>query len=173
MRYHGGAMDFTDAQIRAIRRRYAAGGVTQRELAKELDVSERWIIAVLRGRLRKEAGGPIHRVKKVRSLTKKQVEKLRTQYARGKIAQVEIAKKIGLDIAGVSRMLRGITYADAGGPLAETNGNMPTPHKLTHEQLEELLASPESHSVAARRLGVSRQAVQQLRDRWGWSARWG
>jgi DNA-binding transcriptional regulator YiaG len=165
------AMNLTDRQIKEARERYSKGDVSQQQLAQQLGASRAVIADLLAGRLRKEAGGPFYRPKR-RMLTNKQVEQIRKAYAKGDVAQVEIAKQYGLDIASVSRMLRGLTYADAGGPLAETGASQPRPKKLTPEQMEEILESTGSHADLARRMGVSRQAVQQLRERWGWAARW-
>lgn len=164
-------MNLTDSQIREVRERYSRGETNQTQLAKQLGISRAAVADLLAGRVRKEAGGPFYRPKR-RMLTNKQVEQIRKAYAKGNIAQVDIARQYNLDIASVSRMLRGLTYADAGGPLAETGAAQPRPKKLTPEQMEEILESSASHAELARRMGVSRQAVQQLRERWGWTARW-
>lgn len=55
---HGQAR-LTEAQVVELRRRYAAGGVTQRVLAEELGVTPRAIALIVRGqRWRHLEGGP-------------------------------------------------------------------------------------------------------------------
>lgn len=48
-----------DETIRAIRERYAAGKGTQRELAKEFQVSQAYISWIVNGHVRADAGGPV------------------------------------------------------------------------------------------------------------------
>jgi AraC-like DNA-binding protein len=50
-------------------------------------------------------------------LTHDQVREYREQFARGGITMTTIAREIGMSIAGVSRFLKGGSYASARGPL--------------------------------------------------------
>ena len=50
---------FKDAQVKAIRERYAQGGVSVSALARRLEVSEQTIRALLRGITYKDVGGPL------------------------------------------------------------------------------------------------------------------
>jgi DNA-binding XRE family transcriptional regulator len=97
---------------------------------------------------------------------------IRNELATGRVTQRELARRYGVSPATISRLVRGLRHADAGGPIIATGSTLPWPRKLAPLQMEEALASAEGHSAVARRLGVSRQAIQQLRDRWGWRARW-
>jgi transcriptional regulator with XRE-family HTH domain len=161
-------MSLTDKQIRFARRRYSMGGVSQRELAELLGISQTYLFEILTGRVRPQAGGPLHTPAE-RTFSAKQVVAIRRAYGTGRVTQAELAEKHGVDIATMSRLLRGETYADAGGPISEGALLAPRSTKLTARQLEHVLRSKEGHSELARRYGVSRQLIQQLRRRWGWS----
>ncbi len=160
-------MSLTDKQIRDARRRYALGGVSQRELAELLGVSQTYLFEILTGRVRPKAGGPLHTPAE-RMFTAKQVTAIRRAYATRRVTQAQLAEQYGVDIATMSRLLRGETYADVGGPISEGALVAPRSGKLSPRQVDHVLASKEGHSELARRYGVSRQLIQQLRRRWGW-----
>lgn len=162
-------MSLTDKQIRHVRKRYALGGISQRELAEELGVSQTYLFEILTGRVRSEAGGPLHTPAE-RMFSTRQVVAIRRAYATRKVTQGELAEQHGVDIATMSRLLRGETYADVGGPISDGALQVPRSTKLDPRQVDHVLTSAEGHSTLARRYGVSRQLIQQLRRRWGWSA---
>lgn len=53
-----------------------------------------------------------------RKLTNDQVVMLRSQAAHG-VTQVELSRRFGVAGAQVSRIARGLLYADVGGPITE------------------------------------------------------
>lgn len=161
-------MSLTDKQIREARARYAKGGISQRKLAEELGVSQTYLFEILVGRVRPEAGGPLH-TPADRLFSKKEVVAIRRVYATRKVTQAELAQRYSVDIATISRLLRGETYADVGGPISEGALSRPRSTKLGPRELDYVLSSSEGHAVLARRYGVSRQLIQQLRRRWGWA----
>lgn len=161
-------MALTDKQIRDARRRYAKGGISQRKLAEGLGISQTYLYEILVGRVRPQAGGPLHSPTD-RLFTKREVVALRRTYATRRVSQAELAERHGVDIATISRLLRGETYGDVGGPISEGALTRPRSTKLGPRALDHVLASEESHSELARRYGVSRQLIQQLRRRWGWT----
>ena len=67
--------------------------------------------------------------------------------------------------AAVSRLVRGRTYEDVGGPRVD-KGGMPHGRKLTPKQILDVARSDENMSALARKYGVTRQAIQALRKRW-------
>lgn len=160
-------MGLTDKQIQKARARYAAGGISQRELALRLGVSQSYLFEVLTGRIRRTAGGPLH-VPRERTFDKKLVIAIRRAYAARRATQTELAERHCVDIATISRLLRGETYSDVGGPISDGALTRPRSSKLDPKALDHVLASTEGHSELARRYGVSRQLIQQLRRRWGW-----
>ncbi len=164
----GPRMSVTDKQVRAARARYAKGGISQRRLAEELGVSQTFLFEILVGRVRPEAGGPLH-TPSDRLFTKSEVVAIRRAYATRRVTQVELAERHSVDIATISRLLRGETYADVGGPISEGARTLPRSAKLEPRQLDHVLSSADGHSELARRYGVSRQLIQQLRRRWGWA----
>lgn len=99
------------------------------------------------------------------SLSRRQVATLRKRYAKGVASQAALAREYGVSAASVSRIVRGHTYEDVGGPRVES-GTMPHGRKLTPRQILEVARSEENMSALARRYGVTRQAIQALRRRW-------
>lgn len=161
-------MSLTDKQIRGARVRYAKGGISQRKLAEQLGISQTFLFEILVGRVRPEAGGPLHEPSD-RLFSKSDVVAIRRAYATRRVTQAELAQRYSVDIATISRLLRGETYADVGGPISEGALSRPRSTKLRPRQLDHVLSSSDGHSELARRYGVSRQLIQQLRRRWGWS----
>lgn len=51
-------------------------------------------------------------------LTVEQVRKTRERFAMGSVTQTELAREFGLSITGMGRLLKGRSYAHAGGPVA-------------------------------------------------------
>ena len=154
----------TDGQVRTIRRKYSKGTATQRELAEQHGLGAHQIGRITRGETRADAGGPV--VIKGRSkLTRRQVAALRQRYAKGVASQATLAREYGISAAAVSRLVRGRTYDDVGGPRTAT-GELPHGRKLTPRQILEVAQSDDNMSELARRFGVTRQAIQALRKRW-------
>ncbi|MGF1470084.1 MAG: hypothetical protein ACFCGT_28525 [Sandaracinaceae bacterium] len=163
--------ELTDQDIRTIRQTYAQGEVTQRDIAEDYGVSVRKIAAILRGEIRPAAGGPLRRPDKRRRLTPRSVKRIRQRYADEDLTVTELAKEHGLAVSTVSRLVRGESHARADGPRSQPLLRPPRLRVLQPEQVEEILSSPAPHNELAKRFGVSRQAVQQLRQRWGWIRR--
>lgn len=156
--------DLTDGQVRAIRRKYAKGSLTQRELGETYGLTSYAVGRIVRGEARADAGGPIGRRNRKR-LTPRQAAMLRRRYAKGVASQATLAREYGMSAAAVSRLVRGDTYEGVGGPCVE-KGAMPHGRVLTPKQILEVARSDRNMSELARRYGVSRQAIQALRRRW-------
>ncbi|MBZ0115645.1 MAG: hypothetical protein K8H88_01530 [Sandaracinaceae bacterium] len=155
--------DLSEANIRKIRARYAKGGVSMAELGTENGLSAHQISQLVCGLARADAGGPL-RERKAR-LTAAQVSAMRKRYAKGEL-QVTIAKDYGVSISVMSRLLRGLAHAKAGGPTFPEGRKQPRSRKLSAKQIERVLKTDESDSALARDFGVSRQLIQQFRKRW-------
>jgi DNA-binding XRE family transcriptional regulator len=160
-------MNLTKKQIRFVRSRYAKGGISQRALAELVGVSETYLHAILVGRVGQDAGGPLHAPTRG-VFSKKDVVAIRRNYASRRVTQLELAQEHGVDVATISRLVRGETYAEVGGPVIDGAAARPRSSRLSPEQVDAVLTSAEGHSALAKRYGVSRQLVQQLRERWGW-----
>lgn len=156
--------DLKNSEIKAIRRKYSKGEVSQRELADQYRLGTHQVGRITRGETRQDAGGPV--VVKGRSkLTKRQVAALRRRYSQGVASQATLAREYGISAAAVSRLVRGRTYEEVGGPRTD-KGGMPHGRKLTPKQILEVARSDENMSALARKFGVTRQAIQALRKRW-------
>ena len=156
--------DLDKGEVKALRRRYAKGGVSQRELADEYGLTLHQVGRITRGDARPEDGGPVGR-RPTNKLTRRQVATLRRRYAAGTVNQATLAREHDLSAGAISRLLSGITYAHVGGPRTP-KGGMPHGHKLTPKQILDVVRSDEGMSALARKHGVTRQAIQQLRRRW-------
>jgi transposase-like protein len=164
-------MRLSDQDVRKARDLYAKGGVTQTDLAHLYGVGEAQMRSILRGERRPEAGGPLGGGLQRSVFTPEDVVALRERYAAGDVTLQGLAEEFGVDISTLSRLVRGHTYQHLGGPLTEPRERPPRLSKLTEAAFAEVLESQVSHSVLARRFGVSRQAISQLRKRHGWKAR--
>lgn len=116
----------TNAQVQEIRERYAAGGVTTTELARENGVSIVTIRYATQGKTYRDAGGPIisvwdeeHRARQYRLAAKKnagertgskltwsQVEEIRARYADGGITMTALASEFGVTKENVQCIVR-------------------------------------------------------------------
>ncbi len=156
--------DLSEAQVRAIRKKYEKGKQSQRELAEEYGLGTHQIGRITRGEARGDAGGPISSRGRTK-LTSRQVAALRRRYSSGVASQATLAREYGVSAAAVSRLVRGNTYDGVGGPRVE-KGGMPHGRKLTPKQILEVAQSDANMSELARKFGVTRQAIQALRKRW-------
>ncbi len=156
--------DLSDAQVRKIRKDYASGRKSQRELGEKYGLRTHQIGRLTRGAARADAGGPISS-NLHKKLTKREVATLRRRYKRGEASQATLAREYGVSAASVSRMVRGFTYDEVGGPRVP-KGGMPHGRKLTPKQILDVAKSSSNMSELARKYGVSRQAIQALRKRW-------
>ncbi|MGE0790822.1 MAG: hypothetical protein AB7S26_34425 [Sandaracinaceae bacterium] len=156
--------DLTDVQVKTIRDKYSKGKKSQRELGEQYGLGTHQIGRLTRGEAREGAGGPVSSNGRTK-LTPKQVASLRKRYSKGIASQATLAREFGISAAAVSRLVRGNTYEDVGGPLTE-KGGMPHGRKLTPQQILQVARSNENMSKLARKYGVTRQAIQALRKRW-------
>lgn len=155
--------DLTDKQVQQIRAQYAKGK-TQSELADKHGLRPYQIGRLTRGAARAAAGGPTG-INTREKLTPRQVVALRRQYAKGSANQTTLAERYGISNAAVSRVVRGITYAEVGGPRIDKHG-LPSGRKLTPKQILHIAQSDTGLSELARKYGISRQAVHAHRQRW-------
>lgn len=156
--------ELSDAQIRAIRKKYDKGKQSQREIGEEYGLGVHQVGRITRGEARQDAGGPT--VLRGRAkLTKRQVAALRRRYSKGVASQAQLAREYNISAVAVSRLVRGRTYEDVGGPRVD-KGGMPHGRKLTPKQILDVARSDENMSALARKYGVTRQAIQALRKRW-------
>lgn len=156
--------DLTDGRIRAIRRKYAKGRLSHREIGEEYGLTAKQVGRITRGEVREAAGGPVTSQARTR-LTKREIAKVRRRYSSGKISQVALAREYGVNSSTISEIVRGATHADVDGPLVDAH-QLPRGRKLTAQQIMSVARSTESLSVLARKYGVSRQAIHQHRRRW-------
>lgn len=111
----------TEEEIVEIRERYAAGEATQAELAEEFGTSQPYISRITRGDIWAGADGPIvdgRRRPGRRALSCEDVLAIREAYAAGGTTQAELAEEYDVSKVSISKIVRGMTYADVGGPVA-------------------------------------------------------
>ena len=90
------------------------------------------------------------------TLTASAVKAMREAYSRGEAGQAELAKRYGVRQAYVSRVLRGETWADAGGPRLRTRDLIPVATKM---EVIALSRSGLRNIDIAKRLGLSGKQV--------------
>ncbi|HSH02044.1 MAG TPA: HNH endonuclease [Anaerolineae bacterium] len=119
---HGGT-SLTAKQVIAMRREYAQGNMTQRELAEKHGIPKGTLASILAGDNWKRVGGPIvKRGNKAEAhhsakLTADQVLEIRERYAAGGIRYKELSKKYGVNIAMIGNIVRGLAWRHADGPI--------------------------------------------------------
>lgn len=160
----------TDAQAEAIRQAYAAGGVSQSELARRFGVSPATISLTVRRKRRKDAAGPTVPVRPLAKLTDDIVETIRHAYDAGGVTCSELARRYGVSETAVAKAIRGETWKRAGGPIhAEIGRPSGEDHpraRLTNADAEVIrhayIASGVSRAELARRYGVSEGTIKNV-----------
>jgi len=154
---HGNST-LSDADIQNMRERYAAGGISQNDLAKEYGLKQSSISSIILGKTRTDAGGPITNRGRVR-ITESQVESILRKHAMG-ISQKRIAEDLGLGYNAVNEVCTGKTHANKGERRA-TKGNA----KLTSSQVQEIrdrFSKGESQTDLAPEYGVTRSTISTI-----------
>ena len=103
-------------QVKALRRAYHAGGVTQEQLAERYGVSQSYVSLLVRGQVRSEVGGPTSENNR-NKLTAQDAREIRERYAAGGITYAELAEEYPVTINEISHVVNGAVFADAGGPI--------------------------------------------------------
>lgn len=98
---------FTRETVRTIRERFAAGGVTKRQLSKEYGVTPRSIFCVVTGLLWKDAGGPLTDPRpasrdKLSDADRVEIFRLRS----AGIPSDEVAKRFGIHRVAANKIAR-------------------------------------------------------------------
>jgi DNA-binding XRE family transcriptional regulator len=108
----------TAAQVLKIREAYAAGDVTQEDLAAQYGVEQVNISSIVRGDSWQHVAGPTRPSKGApRLLTTADVLAMRVAYAAGGVTQRQLAEKHGVRQATICMILLGDTWPEAGGPI--------------------------------------------------------
>ena len=106
-----------------IRERYAAGGVSQRDLAAEYGVTSSKVNNLVTGKTYTNAPGPITRdgTGGTRNghakLTETEVAEIRERRAAGGTTYTKLSNEFGIAISTVYKIVTGDTWADAPGPI--------------------------------------------------------
>ena len=114
----------SDEQVKALRETYAADpSISAATLGRQYGVTTGATVGMIRGFLRRYAGGPrsvIRRQKRkphTTKLTEEQVQEMRTRHAASEMTMSQLAKHYGIEVSGVSRIVRGELWSHASGPL--------------------------------------------------------
>lgn len=102
----------TNDQVREIRRRYAAGGVTQTALAAEYGLSRPGMTNIVLGHTYTEAGGLISKAGTHRVVTDDQVREIRALLAQPGARYKTIATKYGVRRSVIGKICRGEIYRE-------------------------------------------------------------
>jgi hypothetical protein len=103
----------TNAEVREIRERYAAGGISQPQLAKEYGLTLCGVNYIVVGKTRMSAGGPI--TKKGRSsLTPEAVMQIVSELKDG-IPRKEIARTHGVRYNSICDIATGVSWRHVTG----------------------------------------------------------
>ncbi|MEY9853914.1 transcriptional regulator with XRE-family HTH domain [Leifsonia sp. EB41] len=154
------SVPLTDAQVRELREKYAAGA-RQVQLAAEYGVRQNTVSSLVTGRSRQEAGGPIM-PGKARKVTSAEVVAIREAVAAG-APRAEVSERYGISHQMVSNIASGRAFADVGGPLTSTAATRARP--LTIEQVErirERVRAGEDRQAIADSFGVSHWTIASV-----------
>ena len=119
----------TNEQVEKIRQELSRIGRTHgatkeayQKVSERVGLSWQMICSIERGETYKEAGGPIRRGKLYNqlSLPQKDVVSIREERSRG-ASLLFLAEEFGIDPSAISRIVRGITYSDIGGPIQDVD----------------------------------------------------
>jgi transcriptional regulator with XRE-family HTH domain len=148
----------SDESIREMRERYAAGGLSQNDLAKKYGLKQSSINSIILGKTRTDAGGPITNKGRVR-ITENQVACILKKHAMG-ISQKRIAEDLGISYNAVNEICTGKTHANKGKRRATKGGA-----KLTSSQTQEIrdrFSRGERQIDLAAEYGVSRSTISTI-----------
>ncbi|GAA4152214.1 hypothetical protein [Leifsonia shinshuensis] len=154
------SVPLTDAQVRELREKYAAGA-RQVQLAAEYGVRQNTVSSLVTGRSRQDAGGPII-PGKARKVTSAEVVAIREAVAAG-TPRAEVSARYGISHQMVSNIASGRAFADVGGPLTSTAATRARP--LTVEQVAQIrarLAGGEDRHAIAESFGVSHWTIASV-----------
>lgn len=154
---HHGNAKMTDEMVRSLRERYAAGGVSQPQLAREVGVSLSTLGSMLLGKTWKHAGGPV--IRKQRRLTEEQIAAIRSLHASG-MRQADIIRLLRLGRSAVQELCSGKSHGEKQRHARSTCGA-----KLTAEQVQALrdaFAAGERQVDLAARYGISQSATSAI-----------
>ncbi len=127
---------FTEDDIRTIRLMYAAGGVTQKALGEMYGCTNKVISKITTGaRWKSVEGAPsknltVNKVANRRKLTDEQVVELRWKVyelanSGSRVNLTELAESTGVSRNSVGLILKGTSYPDLPGPIAEIDYQVP------------------------------------------------
>jgi hypothetical protein len=154
------SVPLTDAQVRELREKYAAGA-RQVQLAAEYGIRQNTVSSLVTGRSRQEAGGPIM-PGKARKVTSEEVVAIREAVAAGE-PRAEVASRYGISHQMVSNIAAGRAFSDVGGPLTSAAATRARP--LTVEQVEQIrkrLSAGEDRGAVAEAFGVSHWTIASV-----------
>ena len=154
------SVPLTDAQVRELREKYAAGA-RQVQLAAEYGVRQNTVSSLVTGRSRQDAGGPIM-PGRARKVTSAEVVAIREAVAAG-TGRAEVAERYGISHQMVSNIASGRAFADVGGPLTSSAATRARP--LTVEQVErirERVKAGEDRHAIADSFGVSHWTIASV-----------
>ena len=155
------------AKAETIRARYAAGGVTMRQLADEYGVVAQNIDAVLKGRTHKPEG------RHMRYVGYENAQTIRKRYAAGGVTQLQLAEEFGISKETVWHIVNGRTHLTPPdvdpAPRVEKprrpRGRPPGRPALTETQVRAIRqrhSAGERCSELAREFAIARAAIRNV-----------
>ncbi len=109
----------TPDQVREMREAYAAGEMTQCQLAEKYGVVQNHVSNIVRGRDQRggsyylDAGGPLTHHGRGGKLTAADVAVIRAEYAAGGVSQTALAAKFGVSVGMVQQIVAGTAWKNA------------------------------------------------------------
>lgn len=181
-------MKLSDHQVRDIRLRHQ-NGEKQADLAKEVGCSKGHMSRLVRGLIRKDAGGPVsEKYHSNRKFSDEEVQEIRDMYRSGKGTQKDIAKKFQCSTGYISSVVNGRERANAGGPMINnfsltdeqirairedylrggcTSLDLSTQYEVPHKHVIEVLEGltpPPSEQEIARKISSLEKQIEELRS---------
>lgn len=165
-----------DAEVDAIRERYAADTtVTAYALAREYGVTIQTMTAIITGKSRRTAAGPISTIRRVvgvavpgSKLTAEQVKAMRREYDAGDVTLDDLAAKYPVTRSVASRIVRRESWRHVPDEVPAPTGLRHRPKALTKERVRKIRLR-HARGVSGRRLaadyGVSHATISLIVNR--------
>ncbi|WP_062069877.1 hypothetical protein [Demequina sediminicola] len=157
----------SDADVVHLRERYAAGE-RQVDLARDFQIAQTTVSALVSGRIRAAAGGPLATPQRARAPRSKQgAAKKRTRITDAVVAEVKervaagesrvaVAQGLGISKASVDSIMSG---RRGGASASRRSGSLDSE---TRERIRAAHAAGTSQSAIARDIGTSQQMVSKV-----------
>lgn len=146
----------TEQAISDIRTRYAAGGISQRQLAQDYGVSVGAISHAVRGSCWAHVDGPTNPF--ADRMTAAKVEEIRRRHIEGGETCGALAKEFEMSVTGICGIVCGQTWGHVGGPTRTSRSRAP----LTEEQVNRIRMRYANEEIEQDQLAAEEGVAQSV-----------